>query len=144
MGEIIKNTSLEDLYVPGNPSDESNCIGAAYYYNHMIGQKNEPIKSLYLGPIPEDNVNVIEDARKKYQVIKHPSNSLIIDELKEDRIEALKDLFITYTGDSAIHFVVYELKERLKLNMPSRKQKVKICRELLDELKEHPLKYKVN
>ena len=67
-----------------------------------------------------------------------------IDELKEDRIEALKDLFITYTGDSAIHFVVYELKERLKLNMPSRKQKVKICRELLDELKEHPLKYKVN
>jgi DNA polymerase-3 subunit alpha len=82
--------------------------------------------------------DVMEDLAKKLTL------QIDIDDLKEEKIEALKDLFITYTGDQIINFVVYELKERIKLHMPSRKQKVKICRELLDELTEQNLKYKVN
>jgi carbamoyltransferase len=86
MGEVIKKTSLEDLYIPGNPSDETNCIGAAYFYNHKIGNVNKPIESLYLGSMPKNDPKVIEDARKKYQVIEGPSNSLIIDELSEGKV----------------------------------------------------------
>ncbi|SHJ15348.1 DNA polymerase III, alpha subunit [Mesonia phycicola] len=82
--------------------------------------------------------DVMENMAKKLTL------QIDIDDLKEEKIEALKDLFITYTGDQSINFVVYELKERLKLNMASRKQKVKICRELLDELTDQRLKYKVN
>jgi carbamoyltransferase len=86
MGEIIKQTSIEDLYIPGNPSDESNCIGAAYFYNHLIGKKNKKLKSLYLGSIPVNNNKIIEDAQNKYEVIDNPSNSFVINELNKGRV----------------------------------------------------------
>jgi DNA polymerase-3 subunit alpha len=39
---------------------------------------------------------------------------------------------------------MYDVEEKLKLNMPSRTQKVEISKELLEELKEMELKYKLN
>jgi DNA polymerase-3 subunit alpha len=39
-------------------------------------------------------------------------------------------------GKHALNFVIYDNKEKLKLTMPSRKQKVKISQELLAELEE--------
>lgn len=86
MGEIINKTSLEDFFIPGNPSDESNCIGAAYYYNYMIGNKNKPLHSLYLGLIPEKNSKIIEDAKKKYHVLDKPTNKFIINQLNLGRV----------------------------------------------------------
>ena len=35
-----------------------------------------------------------------------------------------------------LNFVIYDNSEQIKLQMPSRKQKVKISQELLDELRE--------
>jgi DNA polymerase-3 subunit alpha len=40
--------------------------------------------------------------------------------------------------------VVYELEEKVKLNMPSRKHKVNISQELLDELEKEQVSYKLN
>jgi len=39
---------------------------------------------------------------------------------------------------------VYEMKERIKLHMPSRRQKVRISQELLDALEEQQFPYKLN
>jgi DNA polymerase-3 subunit alpha len=49
-----------------------------------------------------------------------------------------------HKGDHALNFVVYDNDEALKLSMPSRKQKVKISQELLDELESHEVYYKLN
>jgi DNA polymerase-3 subunit alpha len=56
----------------------------------------------------------------------------------------LKDLIKMHKGDHPLNFVVYDNDEALKLSMQSRKQKVKISQELLDELENNDLYYKLN
>ncbi|MGY5848087.1 DNA polymerase III subunit alpha [Salegentibacter sp. HM20] len=69
---------------------------------------------------------------------------LNIDDLKEEQISWLKDTFRNHRGDHILNFVVYEMKEQVKLHMPSRKQKVKISQELLKSLEEQQVMYKLN
>ena len=69
---------------------------------------------------------------------------LNIDELKEDDIHQLKDTLISHKGDHLLNFVIYEMEEEIKVNLSSRKQKVKISSELLNTLSENEVHYKVN
>ncbi len=69
---------------------------------------------------------------------------LNIDELKEKGISELKDTLISHKGDHALNFVVYEMEEQIKVNLLSRKQKVQISSELLTELTEKEVHYKLN
>ena len=59
-------------------------------------------------------------------------------------IDILKDLLRTHQGEKALNFVIYDNEDKIKLNMPSRKQKVKISQELLDELKTNDVIFKLN
>jgi len=86
MGEVVNKTDLRDFYVPGNPSDESNCIGAAYYYNHSLGNLNKALSSLYLGFAPYKDLSVIKDAKSRYKVVHNPSNDLVIEQLMMDKV----------------------------------------------------------
>jgi DNA polymerase-3 subunit alpha len=67
-----------------------------------------------------------------------------VDDLNESQVQALGDLFKTYSGDHLLNFVVYEMKDKIKIHMPSKTQKVKICNELIEELSEHNIKFKIN
>ncbi len=67
-----------------------------------------------------------------------------IQAVKKDKVEALKELLKMHKGDKQLHITLYDVEEELKLNMPSRKQKVAISKELLEELKELELTYKLN
>jgi DNA polymerase-3 subunit alpha len=67
-----------------------------------------------------------------------------IDQLQEHRIKLLKEVLKAHKGDSQLHFMMYDVEDKVKLNMPSRKQKVAISKELLDELKEKEIVYKLN
>ena len=49
-----------------------------------------------------------------------------------------------HEGNHALNFVIYDNDEKLKLNMSSRKQKVKRSQELLDELASNDVFYKLN
>jgi len=49
-----------------------------------------------------------------------------------------------HKGDHHLNFVVYDSEEQIKLNLPSRKQKVKISQELLEELDNEKVFYKLN
>ena len=42
------------------------------------------------------------------------------------------------------NFLVYDTQEKIKLSMPSRKQKVKVSQELLNELEAQDVKFKLN
>ncbi|GAA3583119.1 DNA polymerase III subunit alpha [Snuella lapsa] len=69
---------------------------------------------------------------------------LNIDDLKEEKIVQLKDLIGLHQGDRHLNFVIYDTREQIKLNMSSRKQKVKISQELLYALEEQDINYKLN
>ena len=72
------------------------------------------------------------------------SVKLNISDLQGQRIQVLEELFKIHAGDKALSFIIYDNEERIKLNMPSRKQKVRISQELLNELAEHEVFYKLN
>lgn len=69
---------------------------------------------------------------------------LNIDQLKEENIHELKDTLISYKGKHPLNFVIYEMKEEIKVNLSSRKQKVEITSELLHTLEEKDVHYKLN
>lgn len=67
-----------------------------------------------------------------------------IDELHEKRIVIIKTMLKSHKGDAQLHFTMYDMEEKIKLNMMSRKHKVAISKELLDKLKEEEVDYKLN
>lgn len=103
--------------------------------NKETGKKGDP-------RIQFGNVQLLHDIMGLYA--KKLTIQLNIDELQEEQISHLKDIFRSHPGESSLHFVVYEMKEEVKLHMPSRKQKVKISQELLDTIEEEQVLYKLN
>ena len=49
-----------------------------------------------------------------------------------------------HPGSHLLDFVVYDNREEIKVEMPSRRQKVKVTQELLSELEEQQVYYKLN
>jgi DNA polymerase-3 subunit alpha len=105
------------------------------WMNKDTGKKGEP-------RLQFNNFQLLHDVMDTYA--KKLSIQLNISELQEHRIKILKDLIKMHKGDHALNFVVYDNEEQLKLSMSSRKQKVKISQELLDELENNEVFYKLN
>ncbi|MBO6605674.1 DNA polymerase III subunit alpha [Psychroserpens sp.] len=105
------------------------------WMNRDTGKKGDP-------RIQFNNFQLLHDVMDTYA--KKLSIQLNIRDLQEQRIHILQDLFKSHKGDKALNFVIYDNDEKIKLNMPSRKQKVSISQELLDELEDNDVKYKLN
>ena len=105
------------------------------WVNRETGKKSDP-------RIQFNSFQMLHDVMDTYA--KKLSIQLNIKDLQEKRITILKDLMRSHQGDNALSFVVYDNDEEIKLNMPCRKQKVKISQELLDELESHDVYYKLN
>ena len=103
--------------------------------NKETNKKGEP-------RVQFNHVQMLQDVMEAYA--KKLTIQLDVLDLKEDQIHVLKELFKTYRGSNLLNFVVYEMQDQLKLHMPSRKKKVKICNELLQELEEAQVHYKLN
>jgi DNA polymerase III subunit alpha len=72
------------------------------------------------------------------------SIQLNIKELSEEKVKNIKNLLVMHPGNHNLKFVIYDDEEELKLEMNSRLQKIKISQELLEELKEQEVFYKLN
>ncbi|WP_412986800.1 DNA polymerase III subunit alpha [Pontimicrobium sp. IMCC45349] len=105
------------------------------WVNRDTGKKGDP-------RIQFNNFQLLHDVMDTYA--KKLSIQVNIKDLKEDTIASLKDLLHMHQGNHALNFVVYDNKEKIKLTMPSRRQKVKISQELLNELAEQDVYYKLN
>jgi len=81
----------------------------------------------------------VMDSQAKKLTIQMP-----VEDLHEDRIKLLKDLFRTHKGDKQLNFIIYEEESQVQLSMLSRKQKVNISQELLDELEKEQVSFKLN
>lgn len=103
--------------------------------NKETGSKGEP-------RIQFNNFQLLHDIMDIYA--RKLTIQLDINELKEEKIDSLKDILRAHRGDHNLHFIIYEMKELMKLNLTSRKQKVKISQELLNALEGEQVKFKLN
>lgn len=105
------------------------------WVNRETGKKGEP-------RLQFNDFKQLQDVMDSYA--KKLTIKLDIDRLQEKRIQTLKDTLRSYKGDQPLNFVVYEMQDEIKLNLSSRKQKVKINSELLSALEENEIHYKLN
>ncbi|WP_179343351.1 DNA polymerase III subunit alpha [Winogradskyella ursingii] len=105
------------------------------WVNRDTGKKGDP-------RIQFNNFQLLHDVMETYA--KKLSIQLNIRDLEKDTISILYDLIKIHEGSKTLNFVVYDNAEKIKVQMPSRKNKVKISQELLNELKEHDVRYKLN
>ncbi|RAJ19295.1 DNA polymerase-3 subunit alpha [Gelidibacter algens] len=105
------------------------------WINKETGKKSEP-------RLQFTSFQLLHDVMDTYA--KKLSIQLEIKDLKESKIKALEEVLKMHEGNHALNFVVYDTEEKLKLHMPSRKQKVRISQELLDELNNQDVYYKLN
>jgi len=105
------------------------------WVNRETGKKGEP-------RIQFNNFQLLHDVMDIYA--KKLSIQLNIDDLEQNKIADLQEVFKMHNGNHALNFIVYDHSDKLKLNMPSRKQKVKISQELLNELETYEINYKLN
>ncbi|MGM0636222.1 MAG: DNA polymerase III subunit alpha [Bacteroidota bacterium] len=104
-------------------------------YTNKNGEQSDP-------RIQYNSFKLLQDVMDQYA--KKLTIQLDINQLKEETVTELDDLLISYPGKQTLNFVVYEMKQKLKLHMPSRKRKVQVCKELLDEINRLKLNYKLN
>ena len=103
--------------------------------NKDTGKKSDP-------RLQFNSFQLLHDVMENYA--KKLSIQLDVRDLTEQKIMSLKELLNEHPGSQALNFLVYDMKEKIKLPMISRKQKVKVCQELITELEVQQVKYKLN
>ncbi|GGW55001.1 DNA polymerase III alpha subunit [Winogradskyella epiphytica] len=103
--------------------------------NRDTGKKGDP-------RIQFNSFQLLHDVMDTYA--KKLSIQLNIRDLEKDTVSILYDLVKTHEGNQTLNFVVYDNAEKIKVQMPSRKNKIKISQELLNQLTEHDVMYKLN
>ncbi|WP_044402017.1 DNA polymerase III subunit alpha [Lacinutrix sp. Hel_I_90] len=105
------------------------------WVNRDTGKKSDP-------RLQFNSFQLLHDVMDKY--VRKLSIQLNIKELESDKIRGLKDLIAMHPGSHLLDFVVYDNREQIKLEMSSRRQKIKVSQELLGELEEQQVYYKLN
>lgn len=105
------------------------------WINRETGKKGEPRVQFRDFKLLQD---VLDHHAKKLTI------KLDIDRLQEKRIQHLQETLRAYKGDHHLNFVVYGMADEIKVKFGSRKQKVRISSDLLDQLEADDFHYKLN
>jgi len=105
------------------------------WVNRDTGKKGDP-------RIQFNSFQLLHDVMETYA--RKLTIQLDINDLSDKRIDGLKELLTEHAGNHTLNFVIFEMAEKLKLHMPSRKQKVNISQELLMALENDSVYYKLN
>ena len=105
------------------------------WVNRETGKKGDPRMQF-------NNFMLLQDVMEAFA--RKLTIKLNIDELREENIDDLKNTLVSHMGNHPLNFVVYEMEEEIKVNLSSRKQKVQITSELLHQLEEKEVHYKLN
>ena len=105
------------------------------WVNRDTGKKGEP-------RIQFNNFQLLHDVMETYA--KKLSIQLDINDFDEQKVIELQELLRVHPGTNNLNFIVYDTKEKIKVTMPSRVQKVKISQELLHGLTSYDVRYKLN
>ena len=97
-----------------------------------------------LGParIQFKNFEMLHDTLKTN--VKKITLMFEVKQLNESKIQDLKTLMSPYKGDKGLYVDVFDTEEKIKLTLPSRKQRVEVSNELLLALEERNIHYRLN
>ena len=97
-----------------------------------------------LGParIQFNNFEMLHDTLKTN--VKKITLMFEVKQLNESKIQDLKTLMRPYKGDKGLYVDVFDTEEKIKLTLPSRKQRVEVSNELLLALEERNIHYRLN
>jgi DNA polymerase-3 subunit alpha len=105
------------------------------WVNKDTGKKSDP-------RLQFNSFQLLHDVMENYT--KKLSIQVDIKDLDEQKIIALKELLNMHPGNQMLNFLVYDVKEKIKISMPSRRQKVKVSQELINELEAQDVRFKLN
>ena len=105
------------------------------FTNRQTGKKSDP-------RIQFNNFEMLQDVLERYA--RKLTIQINVNELKGDDIQSLKSILDEHKGDKLLNFIVYEMEDKVKLHMPSRKHKININKDLLSTLQSKAVHYKLN
>lgn len=103
--------------------------------NKDTGKKGEP-------RIQYSSMLQLHDVLEKHS--KKLTIRMPLEDLEDERIDRLNDLFTIHKGEKQLHFLIYEMADKIKVNMPSRTRKIEINKELLNELSQEQVNFRLN
>jgi DNA polymerase-3 subunit alpha len=105
------------------------------WINRETGKKGAP-------RLQFNNFQLLHDVINAYA--KKLSIQLSLNGISEGKIDELQELFKMHKGNHSLNFVIYDDEDSIKVNLKSRKQKIKISQELLSDLDSRKVFYKLN
>ena len=106
------------------------------------GWKNKQTGIVGEPRIQYNNFKLLQDVVKSFA--RKLSIQLNLDDIEEDKIDKIKKLLVKHKGDHNLSFVVYDEKEKMKIDMHTSKHKINISQELLELLDQGKIYYKLN
>lgn len=120
---------VDDFFVAGSSSDESQSVGACYFVNNLNQIKNEPLKHLYLGP-------EILDAEIETYITQHNIDSIYLIErniTNEKLSQLLADGEVIARVTGRMEFGSRALGNRSILANPSKPNVIKQINEIIKD-----------
>jgi len=106
------------------------------------GWKNKETGIVGEPRIQYKNFKLLQEVVKSFA--RKLSIQLNLDDIEEGRIDEIKKLLVKHRGDHNLSFVVYDAKEKMKIDMQTTKHKINISQELLELLDQGKIYYKLN
>ena len=108
----------------------------------LEGWRNRETGQLGPARIQFNNFEMLHDTLKTN--VKKITLMFEVKQLNESKIQDLKTLMSPYKGDKGLYMDVFDTEEKIKLTLPSRKQRVEVSNELLLALEERTIHYRLN
>ena len=108
----------------------------------LEGWRNRETGQLGPARIQFNNFEMLHDTLKTN--VKKITLMFEVKQLNESKIQDLKTLMSPYKGDKGLYMDVFDTEEKIKLTLPSRKQRVEVSNELLLALEERNIHYRLN
>jgi DNA polymerase-3 subunit alpha len=106
------------------------------------GWKNKETGIVGEPRIQYKNFKILQDVVKSFA--RKLSIQLNLDDIEETKIDEIKKLLVKHKGDHNLSFLVYDEKEKIKIDMKTTKHKINISPELLELLDQEKIYYKLN
>ncbi len=88
------------------------------------------------------NIQMLQDVLEEFS--KKITLNISLKDINEKYIQKMNALLTQHKGTKSLNFLVYDLEEKIKLNLPSRSYKVDISNEFIDILRQEQINFKLN
>ena len=103
--------------------------GRKNYYNEDIRLQFTEILLLH---------DIMEKMSKRLTI------KIVLEEVNSKKLNTITNILESYKGSKPLEFTIFDIKEKVQLNMPSRSRKINITNELLATLEKEELSFTLN